>query len=231
VHPRFFLRTVAATWRRHGLGAACQVGLEQLLNGLMFFERLHIIEMPRPPAQEPPGLGSGPSSASGAAVAGPVTLVADEPTLRRLQRQGGWGIDDTKLAMLRAGDTCLLSLVDGCIAGYTWVHTGGRPEIMPGLRLQLPAGTLYNFAGFTHPEFRGAGLQSRRHLAVWNEPGWAHMGRMLGYVKATNFASRRGQSRSGYRRMGSLVLMGSRERFVAWASPALRRSGVHRLQT
>ena len=52
---------------------------------------------------------------------------------------------------------------------------------------------------------------------------------MLGYVKATNFASRQGQGRSGYRKLGSLVLMGSSERFVAWASPALRRAGVRRL--
>ena len=79
------------------------------------------------------------------------------------------------------------------------------------------------------PDFRGAGLQSYRHRAVWAHAGWSHLGRMLGYVKATNFASRQGQGRSGYRKLGSLVLMGSSERFVAWASPALRRAGVRRL--
>ena len=196
----------------------------------MFFEWLHIIEMQRPPALEARTAGAAPTAASGAAAAGPDTRVADEATLRRLQREGGWGMDDTKLALLHAGDTCLLSLVDGCIAGYTWVHVSGCPEIMPGLRLQLPEGVLYNFAGFTHPDFRGAGLQSRRHQAVWAQPAWAHMGRMLGYVKATNFASRQGQGRSGYRRIGSVVLMGSRKRFAAWLSPALRRSGVHRVE-
>ena len=196
----------------------------------MFFEWLHIIEMQRPPALEARTAGTAPTAASGAAAAGPDTRLADEATLRRLQREGGWGMDDTKLALLHAGDTCLLSLVDGCIAGYTWVHVSGCPEIMPGLRLQLPEGVLYNFAGFTHPDFRGAGLQSRRHQAVWAQPAWAHMGRMLGYVKATNFASRQGQGRSGYRRIGSVVLMGSRKRFAAWLSPALRRSGVHRVE-
>lgn len=196
----------------------------------MFFEWLHIIEMQRPPALEARTAGTAPTAASGAAAAGPDTRLADEATLRRLQREGGWGMDDTKLALLHAGDTCLLSLVDGCIAGYTWVHVSGCPEIMPGLRLQLPEGVLYNFAGFTHPDFRGAGLQSRRHQAVWAQPAWVHMGRMLGYVKATNFASRQGQGRSGYRRIGSVVLMGSRKRFAAWLSPALRRSGVHRVE-
>jgi chemotaxis methyl-accepting protein methylase len=230
VHPRYSLRTTVETWRRHGPWAACQVALEQLLNGLMYFERLHIIELQRPAAN--PAQAPAPEAlpACGARGSGLDTLVADEPTLRRLQREGGWGIDDTKLALLHAGDTCLLSRIDGCIAGYTWVHTGGRPEIMPGLRLQLPAGALYNFAGFTHPDFRGAGLQSYRHQAVWAQPAWAHMGRMLGYVKATNFASRQGQGRSGYRRIGSVALVGSRKRFVAWLSPALRHSGVRRLE-
>lgn len=233
MHLRYFLRTMVQTWRRHGPWAACQVGLEQLLNGLIFFQRLHIIELQRPPARHSTVPSSG-SSLGGRVVvavpdAVPDTRVADEPTLRGLQREGGWGIDDTKLALLRAGDTCLLSLVDGRIAGYTWVHTGGCPEIMPGLRLRLPAGVLYNFAGFTHPNFRGARLQSCRHQAVWAQPAWAGLGRMLGYVSATNFASRRGQALSGYRKIGSVVLVGSRRHFFAWLSPGLRRQGVSRL--
>jgi chemotaxis methyl-accepting protein methylase len=230
VHPRYFLRTTVETWRRHGPWAACQVALEQLLNGLMYFERLHIIELQRPAAPAPQAPAPHALPASGAGASGWDTLVADEPTLRRLQSEGGWGIDDTKLALWRAGDTCLLSRVDGRIAGYTWAHTGGHPEIVPGLRLQLPAGALYNFAGFTHPAFRGAGLQSRRHLAVWTRPEWAGYDRMFGYVKATNFASRQGQGRSGYRRIGSVVLLGTPRHFAAWLSPALRARGFDRVQ-
>ena len=138
-------------------------------------------------------------------------------------------MDEAKLALLHAGDTCLLSLVDGCIAGYTWVHTRGRPQIMPGLQLQLPADVLYNFAGFTHPTFRGAGLQSRRHEAVLQQRCWADRPVMMGYVKATNFASRKGQTRSGYRKIGSVVVLGTRGHFLTWLSPALRRLGMRRL--
>lgn len=208
-----------------------------MVNALMFFERLHIIELRR--AQPGTGMGSGSALAPQGAQAppgparatGPVvtTRVADEATLQALQQEGGWGIDDHKWAFLRGGDTCLLSLVDGRIAGYTWVHTRGCPEILPGLQLQLPAHALYNFAGFTHPDFRGAGLQARRHEAVLSQACWADRPTMLGYVKATNFSSQHGQGRSGYRKIGSVLLLGSRRRFLTWMSPALRRMGVQRL--
>jgi len=237
VHPGTYLRSVARIWRRHGTWAACQWGLEALINGLVPFERLHIIELRRDAAiacgrLDPPqeasrcGAGRPPAAATAPAFS---TRRADEATLEALQREGGWGIDETKWALLREGNTCLLSLVDGRIAGYTWVHTQGRPELMPGLRLQLPEGALYNFAGFTHPEFRGAGLQARRHEAVLAQPDWADYPSMFGYVKATNFDSRRGQARSGYRKIGMVMQLGSRGRLWTWLSPGLRQRGFQHL--
>ena len=227
MHPRHFLRTVTATWRRHGAGAALRWGLEQMVNRWLFFEWLHVIELQRPRGD---GSARALSSRGVALATAPVsTRLADEASLLALQRQGDWDMDDTKLELLRSGDTCVLSLVDGSIAGYTWVHTQGRPVIRPGLQLRLPDGVLYNFAGFTHPRFRGVGLQSRRHEAVLGQACWADRSTMLGYVKATNFDSRRGQARSGYRKVGSLVLLGTRRHFLAWLSPALRRRGLERI--
>jgi chemotaxis methyl-accepting protein methylase len=237
VHPGAYLRSVARTWRRHGTWAACQWGLEALINGIVHFERLYIIELQRNAAitsgsRDPTIKASGseagslPADAANAAFS---TRRADDATLEGLQKEGGWGIDETKRALLREGNTCLLSLVDGRIAGYTWVHTQGRPELMPGLRLQLPQGALYNFAGFTHPDFRGAGLQSRRHEAVLAQTDWAHFPSMIGYVKATNFASRRGQTRSGYRNIGMVLQLGWRGRLWTWLSPELRQRGFRHL--
>lgn len=232
MHPSGFLRSVARTWRRHGVWAACQWGLEALINGIVPFERLHIIELQRDAAVAGAGLDTPPAAPRASAVAAPAfsTRRADEATLDALQKEGGWGIDGTKRALLQAGNTCLLSLVDGRIAGYTWVHTQGQPELLPGLRLQLPEGVLYNFAGFTHPSFRGAGLQSRRHEAVLAQPDWADRPSMFGYVKATNFASRRGQARSGYRKVGMVLQLGSRGRLWTWLSPGLRQRGLRRLE-
>ena len=221
MHPMADLKAAARAWRLHGWWAACQVALESLVNRLVFFERLHIIELQR-------GAGAVDPSGPALSTTSPTfsTRVADEAALEALRHQGGWGVDSTKFALLRSGDTCLLSLVDGHPAGYTWVHAQGRPEILPGLRLQLPKGVLYNFAGFTHPDFRGAGLQARRHEAVLAQRCWADYSSLMGYVKATNFASRKGQARSGYRQIGLLLLVGARGRLLAWRSPALRKRGV-----
>ena len=234
MHPRAELRAVTRTWRRHGAWAAFQQALEVLVNALVPFERLHIIELSRPVAQtiaDAPPDSSVPSTGrlgqtSQRLDAAFSTRFADEATLDVLQCDGGWGIDETKRALLRAGNTCVLSLVAGRIAGYTWVHTQGSPEFLPGLRLQLPQGALYNFAGFTHPDFRGAGLQARRHQALWAQPVWADRDLMFGYVKATNFASRQGQARGGYRKVGTVLRLGPDGRWWTWLSPALRRRGL-----
>ena len=102
-------------------------------------------------------------------------------------------------------------------------------EILPGLRLQLPPGMLYNFAGYTHPRFRGSGLQSYRHRSVLDHPRWANASSLLGWVKATNFASRRGQGKSGYRPIGWIWLVGGSRRFAALCSPSLWERGIRRI--
>jgi hypothetical protein len=153
--------------------------------------------------------------------------LATEADLRALQAQGGWQVDDTKLALLRAGEQCLLSLIDDRIAGYTWVHARGRPEILPGLWLRLPPGWLYNFAGYTHPDFRGGGLQSWRHAAVLDHPAWQGSAGLVGWVKAANHDSRRGQHKSGYRPVGWVLrLRLGRQHWLTLASSSLARHGI-----
>ncbi|MFM1854742.1 MAG: hypothetical protein RLZ83_51 [Pseudomonadota bacterium] len=154
------------------------------------------------------------------------TALADEATLAELRRRGDWAIDEIKLAHWREGDLCLLSLVDGQPAGYTWVHERGCPQILPGLRLRLPPGMLYNFAGYTHPGFRGLGLQGLRHRAVLEHPRWASADTLLGWVKTTNHASRRGQARSGYVDIGRVLTLGAGTRaWYRWSS-SLAAHGV-----
>jgi hypothetical protein len=154
------------------------------------------------------------------------TALADEGTLAELRRRGDWAIDEIKLAHWREGDLCLLSLVDGQPAGYTWVHERGCPQILPGLRLRLPPGMLYNFAGYTHPGFRGLGLQGLRHRAVLEHPRWASADTLLGWVKTTNHASRRGQARSGYADIGRVLTLGAGTRAWYRWSRSLAAHGV-----
>jgi GNAT superfamily N-acetyltransferase len=154
------------------------------------------------------------------------TALADAATLAELRRRGDWAIDEVKLAHWREGDLCLLSLVDGQPAGYTWVHERGCPQILPGLRLRLPPGMLYNFAGYTHPGFRGLGLQGLRHRAVLEHPRWASADALLGWVKTTNHASRRGQARSGYVDIGRVVALGTGAHAWRWCSSSLAAHGI-----
>ena len=207
--------------RRHGAAAATVTLLDGLASRLFTLDLVQIIALDRAQARRPALPGSGASPA------GLAWRLATEADLRALQAEGGWQVDDTKLALLRAGEQCLLSLVDGRIAGYTWVHARGRPEILPGLRLRLPPGWLYNFAGYTHPDFRGGGLQSWRHAAVLDHPAWQGSVGLVGGVQAVNHDSRRGQRKSGYRPVGWVLrLRLGRQGWLTLASSSLARRGI-----
>lgn len=216
MHPRALVGTVLDTRRRHGVAAAAATLLEGLAQALVRLECVQIIMLERARAPQPPRAPGGRFDAR----------LADEATLLALQAQEDWGIDAVKLAALRAGDQCLLSLVDGRPAGYTWVHSRGLPEILPGLWLRLPPGWLYNFAAYTHPAFRGSGLQSWRHAAVLQHPAWQGCAGLVGWVRGTNHASRRGQRKSGYVPVGWIVRVGLGSWGLTWASPGLARHGM-----
>ena len=221
MHPRALVGTVLQTRRRHGMAAAAGTLLEGLAQIFVRLECVQIIMLERSRAPAPPAQTGGRFGA----------VLADEATLRALQAQEDWGIDAVKLAALRAGDQCLLSLVDGRPAGYTWVHSRGLPEILPGLWLRLPQGWLYNFAAYTHPAFRGSGLQSWRHAAVLQHPAWQGSAGLVGWVRATNHASRRGQRKSGYVPAGWIVRVGLGPWQMTLSSSSLARRGLVCLPT
>jgi hypothetical protein len=216
VHPRALVGTVLEARRRHGVAAAAGTLLEGLAQVFVRLEFVQIIMLERSRAPAQPAETGGRFGA----------VLADEATLLALQAQEDWGIDAVKLAALRAGDQCLLNLVDGRPAGYTWVHSRGLPEILPGLWLRLPPGWLYNFAAYTHPAFRGSGLQSWRHAAVLRHPAWQGSAGLVGWVRATNHASRRGQGKSGYVPVGWIVRVGLGPWQMTLSSTSLTRRGM-----
>lgn len=202
-------------WRAAGLHL-----LHHLLNRVMFFDCLEVILLERSDLKPVPEAQRARFDAR----------LATRAELEVLQQREGWGIGADKLQAFDAGDPCVLSLLDGEIAGYTWVHARGMPELIPGLQLHLPAPYLYNYAGFTAPASRGAGLQSLRHHSVLEQPTWADRRGLIGYVRWVNFPSKKGQGRSGYRKVGAIWLLGSRHRYAAWFTPSLRRLGIGRLR-
>jgi hypothetical protein len=153
---------------------------------------------------------------------------AQAEDLRRMHDSGQWGIDEAKLRWPALGYMCLLSEVDGRIGGYTWAHTLPTAVLMDGLAITVPDDLIYNFDGFTHPDFRGFGLQAARHHAVLDQPGWKEKTGLLGYVVGTNYASRRGQGKSGYVRVGTIWTAQFGKRRYAHFSHRLLAVGVGR---
>ena len=92
----------------------------------------------------------------------------------------------------------------------------------------MPEDYLYNYAGFTIPQFRGSGLQAYRHHSVLGQERWLGRRGLLGYRRSTNYSSEKGQAKSGYRKVGSIVLWGSKGRFFAHFSRSLRAMGIKR---
>lgn len=214
------LATLRDMRERFGTAAVIQHVVHRLLNTVMFLECMNIIVLDRERLRPlDPALAVKLTS-----------RLASLADLEAMRANPELGINATKIANFKAGDACLLSYAGEQLAGYTWAHTLGRPELIPGLVIAVPATYVYNYAALTLPEFRGLGLQPYRHHQLLDSGLWRDKRGLLGYVYQTNFASRKGQTKSGYRRIGSIWLLGSRRHFLTWFSPALRRLGIRRLR-
>lgn len=149
--------------------------------------------------------------------------------LKDMEAEGKWQITEELKEAFKNGDNCLLSFIDEKLAGYTWVHTAGHPLLISGLRISVPKNYGYNYAGFTLPEFRGSGLQPYRHHEILNRPEWTDKTGMIGYVDTTNWSSKKGQAKSGYQRLGDLVIIGSDSNLKVVVSNELKQMGIIRL--
>lgn len=193
----------------------------RLVNRFMYFDCLHIIALDRDALRPLDSRKTHRLS----------TKIATLADLEDMEKQGCWEISRRKIDFFDQGDLCLLSYVDNQLAGYTWAHTRGCPEIIPGLRLRVPREYLYNFAAFTLPEYRGCGLQSFRHHELLGCPQWREKKGLLGFVIHTNYKSKRGQHKSGYERVGSIWLIGTKSKFCALIGKDLRDMGIKRIES
>lgn len=149
--------------------------------------------------------------------------------LLKMQREGTWDISRDKIEAFQQGDACVLSYLDGDLAGYTFVHGGGRPLLAPGFRISVPSSYLYNYAGFTAPRFRGHGLQSYRHGQVLSMAEWKDKKGLIAYVDSANWSSQQGLAKSGYRRLGAMWMIGRNGRFLSHVASQVRRFGIQRI--
>jgi hypothetical protein len=204
---------------RFGAAKTLQHAVFRLVNRYFYFDCLHIIVLDRDNLK----------SLDPAKTHRLSTKIATLEDLKEMEKQGCWHIHQRKIEFFNQGDTCLLSYVDNKLAGYTWAHTNGCPELVPGLRLSVPHEYLYNFAAFTLPDYRGYGLQSFRHHELLNHHRWRNRKGLLGFVIHTNYSSKRGQGKSGYKRVGNIWLIGRKSNFYALIGKNLRSMGIERI--
>jgi RimJ/RimL family protein N-acetyltransferase len=108
------------------------------------------------------------------------------------------------LAIFDQGDACLVQLLDGRFAGLVWVSARPAVELLPGVSLHIPEDAVYSCRTWTHPAFRGEGLQSVRHRAILDFAREAGRHRFFAYVKSTNFESLKGVRKSGCKPIGKV---------------------------
>jgi GNAT superfamily N-acetyltransferase len=212
-------RTLINLRSRFGTAKTIRHAVFRLINRFCYFDCLHIIVLSRENLKPFDPVNARRFS----------TKIATLQDLKEMEEQDCWHIHAKKLEFFNQGDVCLLSYVDDRLAGYTWVHTDGRPELLPGLRLSVPNEYLYNFAGFTHPDYRGCGLQSFRHHELLSLHRWRNKKGLLGFVIHTNYSSRRGQEKAGYKRIGNVYVIGSKSHFCALIGKNLREMGIKRI--
>jgi hypothetical protein len=213
------LKTIGELRSRFGAVKTLRHAAFRFINRYFYFDCLHIIVLDRDNLRSlDPDKTRRLSS-----------KIATLEDLKEMEEHGCWHIHQKKFELFNQGDSCLLSYVDNNLAGYTWAHTHGCPELVPGLRLNVPYEYLYNFAGFTHPDYRGYGLQSFRHHELLNHNQWKDRKGLLGFVIHTNYSSKRGQDKSGYKRKGNIWLIGSKSHFYALIGKNLRHMGIKRI--
>jgi hypothetical protein len=204
---------------RFGLRAALKFSLHTAVNLFVPFTCLNIIVLDRDrlKALAPvPGMRFS-------------TRRALQEDLDAMRRDPAWGINEQFLRQFADGDICLLSFVNDELAGYTWAHDLGHPELMPGLSISVPSEYVYNYGALTLPKFRGSGLQAFRHRLVLETAEWTGKKGLLGFVVYTNFASQKGQAKSGFRKIGALWLLGHAGNIATWRTGDLRRLGIERI--
>ena len=204
---------------RFGAARTLQHAVFRLVNKFFHFDCLHIIVLDRENLKSLDPAKTRRSS----------TRIATQEDLEEMEKQGCWGLPQEAIGYFSRGDTCLLSYVDNKLAGYTWALKNGCPALVPGLRLSVPHEYLYNFCGFTHPDYRGYGLQSFRHHELLNHPQWRDRKGLLGFVVHTNRSSKRGQDKSGYKRIGNIYIIGWKSHVYAHIGKDLQSMGIKRI--
>src|SRR5690606_18344614 len=118
-----------------------------------------------------------------------------------------YNIGEIDMERVRNGTAkCLLQLDGNKLAGYAWIWTHRLAFIAQGYHLNLPNDTIYNYKGYTDPDYRGDGFQALRHVKLLELLRGEGVSRLFGFVDHFNVRSLKGVKKSGYKKVGELVI-------------------------
>ena len=157
-----------------------------------------------------------PSPEAAAAATHHIFRFAVLDDLVRLAEARNANIFERDVASLQNGNRCLLQLDGDQLVGYTWISSSALIDLNWGFHVNLPDDMIYNYNGYTAPEYRGTAYQSLRHLKVLEHIRAEGKVRLLGYVDHLNYKSLRGVAKSGYERVGVLRGVRRKGKFRFW---------------
>lgn len=187
------VRFLLDTYKQHGLKEMLRVGRDGLLHSGEARKILVALSEPRP---LPDAIKAAENH---------VFKFATPEDLERLSQNPAYSIAPIDIERVQKGVArCLLQLDGEKLVGYAWVWNSRLAYIEDGVHVNLPDDTIYNYKGYTNPEYRGYGYQALRHLHLLKLTAPEGVKRLFGFVDHFNSKSLNGVRKSGYVPVGEL---------------------------
>jgi ribosomal protein S18 acetylase RimI-like enzyme len=183
------LGNLAATHRRHGVGAAALFAWSTLNRDTRHY---YLFGLSHPHVLPEPTV-----STEGHCF----RLATDQDVSAS---NGVWTPRDVDA--IRRGDRCLMHWDGDRLAGYTWAAGGSLVYLIHGVHLNLPDDAAYIYKAYTAPEYRGRGFQGQRTLELLRLLQADGRRRLFAYAERENFDSRKGMRKAGYEQVGSMTI-------------------------
>lgn len=192
------IQDASQIYKKHGLKISARYlyhRIIQKLHGGKFIYRkvyLYILDSPRP------------NEKAIAAAKQHTFKFATIDDLKSLSKNPEFEINEPDMKAFEHGDRCLLQLDGDNLVGYAWLAASNLVKIEWGFHFNMSDDTVYNYKGYTAPNYRGKGFQPLRHLKLLELVKTEGKKQLLGYVDQMNLNSQKGVRKSGYFKIGTL---------------------------
>lgn len=123
-------------------------------------------------------------------------------------------------------DRCFAAVSGRQLVNYSWYASGSiEAAHFSGVPASFPGGTAYFYKSFTHPDFRGRGINQAVIQQALSALAKHDVEQVFGLVEFNNWSSLRSCRKVGFRTVGWLVTFGAISR-RAWPSRGVRKLGI-----